>query len=188
MKSVTAKNFAIVALLAIAAPQALLAAEGTNGVPSATNSVHSVDRESVNPLASDSASGHGHFGAGLLVGEPTGLSLKYWLSEKNAVDLGAAWSFEDHSAFQLHSDFLTHKFDLFPINSGELPLYFGVGGRVKIPDHGSTRAGVRVPVGISYLFADIPVEVFAEVAPIVDVTPATQLRFNGGIGVRYYFK
>ena len=133
-------------------------------------------------------SDRGRFGIGAMVGDPTGFSMKYWLSEKNAVDLGAAWSFEDHGSFQLQSDFLTHRFDIFPVNYGELPLYFGVGGRLKFPDHGETHVGVRVPVGVSYFFPDVPIELFAEVAPIVDVTPSTQFCVNGGIGFRYYFK
>jgi hypothetical protein len=159
-----------------------------------TNAAASSAAAATNTMANSSPSqrlllsDRGRFGIGAMVGEPTGLSMKYWLSEKNAVDLGAAWSFEDHGSFQLQSDFLTHKFDIFPVDYGELPLYFGIGGRVKFPDHGETRAGVRVPVGVSYFFPDVPIELFAEVAPIMDVTPSTHFCVNGGIGVRYYFK
>jgi len=97
------------------------------------------------------------------------------------------WAFEDHDSFHLHGDYLWHAFDLVPVNYGKLPLYFGVGGRVKVPDEGESRVGVRLPVGVSFLFQNAPVEVFAEIAPVVDVAPATQLRFNGGVGIRYYF-
>jgi hypothetical protein len=135
-----------------------------------------------------SSSDHGGLGVGVIIGDPTGLSMKYWLSEETAVDMAAAWSFQDDGYFDLHSDFLFHKFDLIPVDKGELPLYFGVGGRIDVPGHGDTRLGVRIPVGLAYEFGDAPVEVFAEVAPIVDVVPATQLRWNGGIGVRFYFR
>jgi hypothetical protein len=114
--------------------------------------------------------------------------MKYWLSRETAVDVGLAWSFEDEKSFHLHGDYLFHIFDLVLVDYGELPLYVGVGGRVKVPDHGDTRAGVRLPVGVAYEFPDAPVELFAEVAPIVDLTPATQLRWNGGVGVRFYFR
>ncbi len=130
----------------------------------------------------------GAFGIGPLVGEPTGVGMKLWLSEKTAVDAGAAWSFVDPDGFQLHADFLFHKFDLFHVGRGQLPLYFGLGGRVKFVQHGDNRAGIRGPVGVSYLVPDSRFEIFAEVAPVLDVAPTTTLEWNGGIGFRYYFR
>ena len=131
---------------------------------------------------------HGGLGIGVILGEPTGFTLKYWLNQRNAFDVGAAWSFEDPGYFELYGDYLFHFFDLIKVPRGELPLYAGVGGRIAIPDSGSTRAGLRLPVGLAYEFADVPVEVFVEVAPIVDFAPSTELRWNGGIGVRFYFR
>jgi hypothetical protein len=129
----------------------------------------------------------GSFGLGPLVGEPTGLGMKLWLSEKTAVDAGAGWSFVEPDGFQLHGDFLYHLTDLIRVEGGKLPLYFGVGGRVKFVEQGDNRAGLRFPVGISYLFPDTRLEAFAEVAPVLDLAPAAKLEWNGGIGLRYYF-
>lgn len=127
------------------------------------------------------------FGLGPMIGEPFGLGAKLWLSDKMAVDAGAGWSFEDRDGFQLHADFLYHAFDLFHVDQGELPLYFGVGGRVKFVDNGDNRAGIRFPIGVAYLIPRSRWEVFAEVAPILDLAPSTSLQWNGGIGFRYYF-
>src|SRR5260370_26870117 len=154
-----------------------------------TNAVQSgAPTPPTNALTMGRVTEHGGFGIGAIFGEPTGLSMKYWLSDIPAVDLGTAWSFEDHGSFQLHGDFLWHKFDLFRVPRGELPLYFGVGGRVKVPDHGDTRAGIRLPIGIAYEFPDVPIEIFGEVAPVLDLTPSTEGRINGGVGIRYYFR
>jgi len=161
---------------------ATAAADQTNTV-SSTNSVPSTA-----PATAEKSGGHGGFGAGVILGQPTGFTIKYWLAEKTAFDVGAAWSFESNGYFNLYGDFLYHKFDLIPIDRGELPLYFGVGARVAIPDHGSTLAGVRIPVGIAYEIPDMPLEVFAEVVPIVDFAPSTDLHWNGGVGVRYFFR
>ena len=130
----------------------------------------------------------GSFGAGPLLGEPMGVSVKFWLSQTTAIDGGAGWSFWDPDGFQLHGDFLFHKFDLFHVGKGELPLYFGVGGRVKFVEHGDNRAGIRGPVGVSYLFPDSHWELFVEVAPVLDLAPSTRLECNGGVGLRYYFR
>jgi hypothetical protein len=52
----------------------------------------------------------------------------------------------------------------------------------------TSTAGIRVPVGVSYLFAHEPIDLFLEVVPIMDVTPATDLSVNASLGARYYFR
>jgi len=126
------------------------------------------------------------FGAGLILGEPTGLSLKYWLNESFAVDGGLGGSFHRDNGVQLHSDVLWHKFDLFDVSTGRLPLYFGVGGRLKFED-GDDRFGIRFPIGVSYMFDHRPIDVFFEVAPILDVAPSVSGTFNVGVGARFWF-
>jgi len=130
----------------------------------------------------------GTFGVGPMLGEPIGVSAKVWLSDKLALDGGLGWSFVDPDGCQLHGDVLFHKFDLLRADTRDLPLYVGVGGRVKFPEHGDNRAGIRVPVGIAYLMPQQRLEFYAEVAPVLDVAPSTTLEWNGGIGIRYYFK
>jgi hypothetical protein len=127
------------------------------------------------------------FEAGAIFGEPTGVSLKYWLNDTFAVDGAAGWSFHDEDDLHLHSDVLWHKFDVFKVSKGQLPLYFGVGGRVKFRDNADDKVGIRFPVGISYLFEDAPVSLFLEVAPVLDVAPDTDGDFTAGIGVRFRF-
>ena len=69
---------------------------------------------------------------------------------------------------------------------GRMLFYAGIGGRVKAEEDDS-RIGVRVPLGLDYVFAGPPLDVFFEVAPVLDVAPGTDFRVNGGIGIRYYF-
>lgn len=127
------------------------------------------------------------FEAGAIFGEPTGVSLKYWLNDTMALDGAAGWSFHDEDDLHLHSDILWHKFDVFKVSKGQLPLYFGVGGRVKFRDNDDDKVGIRFPIGISYLFEDAPVSLFLEVAPVLDLTPDTDADFTAGIGVRFRF-
>lgn len=131
------------------------------------------------------------FGAGVMLGEPTGLSTKVWLQEMCAVDAGVAWSFVDDGSFHLHGDFLLHPLNLLrwvEKAPGKLPFYFGAGGRVRFAHR--THVGIRVPLGAVFTFnnfTDWPVDLFVELVPIVDLYPATDAAFNGGIGGRYYF-
>jgi hypothetical protein len=178
-KRLTTALFLIAIVGAAHAQQAGLSGSLTNPPPSALSS-NSAQNGAINEA--------GNFGAGPLLGEPMGVGVKFWLSQKTAIDGGAGWSFWDPAGFQLHGDFLFHKFDLFHVEKGDLPLYFGVGGRVKFVEHGDNRAGIRGPVGMSYLFPDSRWELFAEVAPILDLAPSTRLECNGGVGLRYYFR
>jgi len=132
------------------------------------------------------------FGLGVIVGEPTGLSAKLWQTRRTAVDFAAAWSFVDDSAFHLHVDFVWHRFDLIRVDEGQLPLYFGLGGRVKFRDDDNddsdAEIGIRFPVGLDYLFASVPFDAFIEVVPILDVAPDSDVTLNASIGFRYWFQ
>ena len=132
-------------------------------------------------------------GLGIIVGEPTGLSLKNWLTGSTAFDLALAWSFADEGSFHIHGDYLIHKYDLFKVDKGKLPLYYGVGARVRARNGGpgendDVNLGIRIPVGLSYLFQNDPFDLFLEVVPILDLTPETDVTLNASLGGRYYFQ
>jgi hypothetical protein len=125
-------------------------------------------------------------GLGIMIGEPTGVSLKQWMTEQAALDAAAAWSFENEGAFHAHVDYLVHRPGLAEADAGRVLLYAGIGGRVKA-EADDSRIGVRIPLGVDYVFAGPPLDVFFEVAPVLDMAPKTEFRVNGGVGVRYYF-
>ncbi|MDR2876987.1 MAG: hypothetical protein LBV36_02965 [Chromatiales bacterium] len=138
------------------------------------------------------------FGVGMIIGEPTGVSLKGWLNNTRAVDMGLAWSFSENNSMQLHGDYLLHDFNLLrPTNlDGRVAVFYGVGGRIKFEhggddknarNHDDTLVGVRVPVGVSYYPANMSVELFGEFVPVLDIIPDTKFDLNLAIGGRYYF-
>jgi hypothetical protein len=127
------------------------------------------------------------FGLGIILGEPTGLSGKLWTGGNTAIDGAAAWSFEKEASVHLHGDLLFHNFSFSPpeIPKGSLLIYYGIGGRIKFQD--KSKVGVRVPLGINYLFYHSPMDFFFEVVPILDLAPSTNFGMNGAIGFRYFF-
>jgi hypothetical protein len=125
------------------------------------------------------------FGAGVMLGEPTGISLKNWISKTNAWDAGIAWGFGKHGAFHLHGDYLWHDYDLINVEKGQLPLYYGVGARFLFAD--DTHIGIRGVIGLDYQFKGVPLDVFLEIVPIFDLVPGTGFSFNGALGIRYFF-
>lgn len=140
------------------------------------------------------------FGLGIILGEPTGISLKGWQGRSTAFDGAFAWSFAGSDFFQIHGDYLSHNFSLLKVEKGKLPFYYGIGGRVKFFDDGNnrgrrdndnsdkTRIGVRVPLGLAYLFERTALDIFLEVVPILDLIPETEIDLNAAIGIRYFFK
>jgi len=137
---------------------------------------------------SPTASYAGKLGVGVIVGEPTGASLKYWLNDTFALDGAIGWSSHDDTDLYLHGDVLWHNFDLIPVSQGRLPVYFGVGGLARFRDnHQDNQVGIRLPVGFSYMFEIAPVDVFVEVAPVIDIAPGVRGDITGGVGIRYWF-
>jgi hypothetical protein len=139
---------------------------------------------------------HGQgFGVGIIAGNPTGVSVKKWLHNNDAVDAAAAWSFDRGGAFQIHADYLWHR-ELPAISRniyGAMPFYLGLGGRVTFGEakgkHGRDNyAGLRVPFGMTYLFENAPVDLFIEVAPILDVAPRADFELDAAAGVRFYLR
>jgi hypothetical protein len=137
-------------------------------------------------LVAPAVEGRKGWGIGVIIGEPTGISLKLWNSSTTAIDAAAAWSFKKEGKLHLHMDWLFHNFKLFKARHGKLPLYYGIGCRVKFEEE--TRVGVRFPVGICYILRDTPIDVFFEIVPLLDLTPETDFNFNASIGVRYFFR
>ncbi|MFW6159704.1 MAG: hypothetical protein ACOC57_01015 [Acidobacteriota bacterium] len=124
-------------------------------------------------------------GIGFILGEPTGINLKLWTGNKTALVAAAAWSFEGKESIHFHLDYLYHQFEAIPLEKGFLPFYYGVGIRVK--NGRQERLGVRLPLGLNYHFKKVPLDIFAEVVPVFDLIPGTDLHFNGGVGFRYFF-
>jgi hypothetical protein len=128
------------------------------------------------------------FGAGILIGEPTGLSGKYWLDESRALDFGLAYSFvHTHPAFSLHSDVIFHDSDIIK-SQFRLPVYYGFGIRIHFSNKDGNTFGARGVMGIAWLLDNEALDIFFEIAPVFNLFPETSLQLDFSIGSRYYFK
>lgn len=130
----------------------------------------------------------GKLGVGVMVGEPSGGNLKFWLTDTLALDGAIGWSFRDDTDLYLHSDILWHYFNVSSASQGRLAFYTGAGGLVRFRDnHRDDEFGIRMPLGVSYTFEKSPMDVFVEFAPAIDLSPNVRADFTGGIGIRYWF-
>jgi hypothetical protein len=127
------------------------------------------------------------FGVGVIGGEPTGITAKFMIDDNNAIDGGIGWELSGDNDLHIYGDYLYHFYDLIKVPHGELPLYFGGGLRFVDRDKKDDKFGLRFPVGVEYLFENVSLGAFFELAPVLNLSPDTDLDLEGGIGIRYFF-
>lgn len=139
------------------------------------------------------------FGFGIIIGEPTGLTLKGSLSGNNSWDAGIGTSF--FGRLRIHADYLWAA-NVF--HSRTAGMYFGLGGAVAFGrgrgvfyasdskkwyyynDENAVAFAVRGSAGINVMLTSAPVEFFGEIAPLIGIAPTTGLGWDVAVGVRYY--
>jgi hypothetical protein len=135
------------------------------------------------------------FGLGIMIGAPTAFSGKYYVGSDTAMDFGVGVirGF-GRDGLHLHADFLWHPATLVTADPFVLPFYLGIGARVADfedydDDDGDLNLGVRAPLGLMLDFNNVPLDVFFELALVIDFIgyEGVDADFNGALGVRYYF-
>jgi hypothetical protein len=146
------------------------------------------------------------FGIGVILGSPSGLSLKIPASPANSINVIAGWDLDDNdgrwendeccSSFYIGGDYIFYNYNLIRVNQGRMPLYYGPGLNASFwngpngpndDDNDNFRIGLRIALGLEYQFATAPFDIFVEIAPGVTVVPATYAYVSAGIGTRFFF-
>lgn len=126
------------------------------------------------------------FGAGIIVGLASGLSLKNWIDSIGAIQIDAFWNF-DYGAFGVGVAYLFHNFSLITgVQDSKIPVYFGIKGWGAFSADAAV-IGVQVPLGIVWIPRAAPIDVFLQFEPGLSLIPGTRWAYNAGIGIRYYF-
>lgn len=132
----------------------------------------------------------GPFGAGVILGPTTGVSLAWRPNAWNAVQSAIGWDMGG-GRLDVSADYLQSLRLIEPSGGTMMPVYVGLGAGVASAAPGlfGENAGVsaRVPVGASLFFERVPIELFAQVVPRLQVIPATRFGIDAGIGGRFYF-
>ncbi len=119
---------------------------------------------------------------GFILGEPTGISFKFWQSESTAIDGAVAWSLGRNEAVHVHADYLFHN--NLDVDQGDLLFYYGPGVKAVFAD--DPRVGVRFPLGMQYIIDSTRLSLFFEIAPTFDLVPRTSFGVDGGLGLRFF--
>ena len=135
-----------------------------------------------------------NLGLGVIIGSPTGLSLKYTLSKQSAFAAHAGWSFIRDKGIHLTGDYQY----LFPMvfetaegkSVSEITPYIAAGGRFRWKEDEETEEkefhlGFRIGGGAEYFLSRFGI--FLEVVPVVNLIPGTDIDLEGGLGFLFYF-
>lgn len=140
---------------------------------------------SFNATAQDRGSG---LGAGIILGEPTGLSAQKWMSDRSALAAAAAWSFSGSNVLHIHVDYQLHNYDLITVEQGIMSFYWGIGGRIVLREGDrDSILGARVPLGLNYHIEGSRLAAFVEAVPKINLIPSTGFDVGAGLGIRYFF-
>ena len=149
------------------------------------------------------------FGLGFVVGDPTGLSAKWWVGPTNAFDFGLGfWGYGFNDRCWVDNNGNQHC-DRFGYNNGtfnmdylwqsnivrgqaQLDWHVGAGGRAVWWGGGCSgecfAVAARAPIGLDLMFNNPGfMEVFFELAPAFYLIPGFGFAIEGGLGVRFYF-
>ncbi|MCO4746725.1 MAG: hypothetical protein KC912_18160 [Proteobacteria bacterium] len=148
-------------------------------------------------LASTTASavevGNGkNIGVGLVLGEPTGVTGKFYLSKNHAIDVTLGTGTYDNdrdSRLWVHGVYLWHPSVLHSDPDFDLGWHVGVGGFVADRhNRDGASIGARVPAGLDFTLSKVPLQFFADVAADVELVPdVVELYLGLGLGGRYFF-
>ncbi len=138
------------------------------------------------------------FGLGIVFGDPTGATLKFWTNRENAFVFGIGSSY--FGGVRINGDYLWH-FDAF--NSPIVGLYAGPGMVVGIGEGHSYLyeknrgkfyfrkgsdggVGARGVLGVNIIPKRTPLELFFELGVLIGIAPNFGTGIDAGIGIRFY--
>lgn len=138
-------------------------------------------------LEPDVAAQDSGLGVGLIVGDPTGLSLKGFLNDRIALDGAIGLGFLGGDHFYAHADFLWNQ-PLRDFDRARMLLHFGVGPKLGLAfGDDALWVGARAPLGLTFAFGRVPIDVFVEAAAGLWIVPATDFDLDVAGGARWFF-
>jgi hypothetical protein len=152
----------------------------------------------ISSLSVHASDSRGTLGVGLELGDPSGLTIKYWTSHRTAFDGYIGGSY--FGSPRIGVDYLWH----FPTRESNIVhFYAGLGGTIGFGNgHGifwrynpgdfyyrsndGLGLGARGLAGITLEPHTVPLEFFFELGLLLGVTPNFGSSFEAGIGLRFY--
>lgn len=127
----------------------------------------------------------GGIGAGVFLGQPSGLNLGIELAETQLLDFKFAWDFY-YVSFALQANYEILFPGVLVIKTEDIRPFVGVGSQVNISQE-NVSVCVHIPGGLNYRISTFPLEFFLELGLDLYLFPSTEFSASGGIGMRLWF-
>lgn len=124
-------------------------------------------------------------GVGLIIGKPTGITGKGWVTTSGAIHVGIGWpSLDSHGGTALSAEYLWHS---HVFRSRErFPIFYGVGGFFGVAG-GTDIIAARGVLGIAWWPRSSNFDIFLQLMPALYFEPTSEFDFDFALGVRYFF-
>jgi hypothetical protein len=135
-----------------------------------------------------------NFGFGIMLGDPTGGTAKFWTSRQNAFTLSLGKSY--FGSPRIGVDYLWHFNSL---NTNTANLYAGVGGAIGFGEgkgfwykdkyfrtKDEAGVGARGSFGVNFIPRETPLELFFELGVLMSFTPDFDTGADAALGIRFY--
>lgn len=126
-------------------------------------------------------------GIGVFVGQPTGLDIKIGLQGRSALDivLGTTRLDEPRASYG-HLTYLI-LLGMARGQSVNVPIRLGIGAAVYGFSDDNTQLAARMPFQLGLRFRRTPLEIYGEIALVIELIDDLDTDVDGGIGLRVYF-
>jgi hypothetical protein len=140
-----------------------------------------------------------NFGFGLVLGDPTGGTIKYWTASAQALvaSIGGDYFGSTRLDIDYHWHFNAFRSSVvklyagpgiaFGFGSGRSFLWYKKGHEYYfIRDDGSTGIGARILLGLNIIPRNTPIELYLEAGPLIGLSPAFGTSMDVAVGIRFY--
>lgn len=134
--------------------------------------------------STDKFSQEGFFEIGGILGMPSGLNSRYWITDSFGLDFSLGSTL--NRDFLISFDLLFEPFALYRAQDHSVRFFIGAGTLSGYVDKGQYWS-LRAPVGLSMPFTAYPVAFSLYVAPSLVPVPDSGFDVNWGIAARYNF-
>jgi len=130
-------------------------------------------------------------GVGLILGTPSvGISIKFLNSGYRHFNGAVAWSSGNDNKnndgyLHLHADYIFNKWRISDRTPTNFDVYLGAGLQLRTGNN--ETFGVRIPVGLSYTFSEVPLDTFIELVPRIGLIPDTDFNIDAAFAIRFLF-
>lgn len=139
------------------------------------------------------------WGLGAVIGDPTGLSANYFLSENRSLHSVLAYDIDGDDQFYFASHYTWRRPNAFDLTNFNLGWFYGAGAQLEFHDHdhdhgkhrhhhdNKLNLGPSGTLGLFHQFEKVPLEVFLKSNLTLYVFDSTDLDLDLMLGLHYNF-